>query len=142
VLIAFANETASHLRRDDLFRTDSAAKSSLACCAAATPRGRCRGAAHLRRVAGLPMLEPGQLGVSIGIVSRPAQECDLSRLLSMADHALYAPSSRGAAGCCNTPGREVSFGGAARPCTGLRWQPAPHRPAGAGLREGQHGLSA
>ncbi|WP_189654473.1 nucleotidyl cyclase domain-containing protein [Pseudomonas oryziphila] len=47
------------------------------------------------RFAGLPMLEPGRLGVSIGSVSRRASECDLSRPLSMADHALYATKQQG-----------------------------------------------
>ncbi len=95
VLIAFANETASHLRRDDLFARIGGEefacllRGSDAAAADAVAQRICAG------FAGLPMLEPGRLGVSIGIVSRPAQECDLSRLLSMADHALYEAKQQG-----------------------------------------------
>lgn len=44
---------------------------------------------------GLPLLAPGQLSVSIGIVDSATGGHDLSRLLSMADHALYAAKDQG-----------------------------------------------
>ncbi|MEG0858193.1 MAG: GGDEF domain-containing protein [Pseudomonas sp.] len=43
----------------------------------------------------LPLLAPGLLSVSIGIVSSQAGEQDLARLLSMADNALYAAKDQG-----------------------------------------------
>lgn len=43
----------------------------------------------------LPLLTPGLLSVSIGIASSHAAEQDLARLLSLADHALYAAKDQG-----------------------------------------------
>ena len=95
VLLAFASETSWHLRRGDLFARIGGEE--FACLL----RGVDEAAAEVvaQRIctgfAGMPLLEPGMLGVSIGIVSRPAGECELSRLLSMGDHALYAAKQQG-----------------------------------------------
>ena len=45
--------------------------------------------------AGLTLLEPGLLSVSIGVVTSQGRDYDLSRLLSQADEALYDAKGKG-----------------------------------------------
>ncbi|WP_166892600.1 GGDEF domain-containing protein [Pantoea sp. Cy-639] len=105
VLQAFAEETASHLRQGDLFARIGGEE--FACLLRDCDRPRAEAVAQriCNGFARLSLLEPGLLGVSIGIVSRPAAAHELSRLLSMADLALYAAKQQGR-------GRAVEYAGA------------------------------
>ncbi|MDD2048308.1 GGDEF domain-containing protein [Pseudomonas putida] len=70
----------------------------------------------------LPLLDAGQLSVSIGIVAGNADEHDLSRLLSMADGALYAAKDEGR-NRVRVYRRAVSAPGPASPATTIPQAP-------------------
>ncbi|MEA3237770.1 GGDEF domain-containing protein [Pseudomonas mosselii] len=95
VLLAFARETARHLRRDDLFARIGGEE--FACLLRGASEAEAEQVAQriCAGFSGLALLEPGLLGVSIGIVSQPAAPGELSRLLSMGDRALYAAKHQG-----------------------------------------------
>ncbi|ROL64687.1 diguanylate cyclase [Pseudomonas vranovensis] len=95
-LIAFSQVTRLSVREEDVFARIGGEE--FACLLANTDEHSALRVA--RRICSsfyeLPLLEPGLLSVSIGIVgaSRPGEH-DLSRLLSMADNALYTAKRQG-----------------------------------------------
>ncbi|CAI8907594.1 GGDEF domain-containing protein [Pseudomonas donghuensis] len=95
-LIAFAQVTSNSVRQEDVFARIGGEE--FACLLANTDAQTARQVAQ--RICDsfyvVPMLEPGFLSVSIGIVGASGPgEHDLSRLLSKADNALYAAKRQG-----------------------------------------------
>jgi diguanylate cyclase (GGDEF)-like protein len=95
-LIAFAQVTRNSVRQEDVFARIGGEE--FACLLANTDAQTAQQVAQriCESFYALPMLEPGFLSVSIGIVGASGPgEHDLSRLLSKADNALYAAKHQG-----------------------------------------------
>lgn len=94
-LIAFSQVLSETLRKKDIFARIGGEE--FACLLAVTnEQSAVQIAERIREgFARLPLLEPGLLSVSIGVVSNDAAGYDLSRLLSQADEALYGAKGKG-----------------------------------------------
>ncbi|MFQ6574229.1 GGDEF domain-containing protein [Pseudomonas sp. UM16] len=94
-LIAFAQVASQSIRQDDVFGRIGGEE--FACLLSNTDEQEALQVAQriCNSFHGLSTFEPGLLSVSIGIVTSSAGEHDLSRLLSMADSALYAAKDQG-----------------------------------------------
>ncbi|MDF4210591.1 GGDEF domain-containing protein [Pseudomonas protegens] len=95
VLVAFSQVLAETLGTKDVFARIGGEE--FACLLAATDEQAAVTVAERVRqaFARLPLLEPGLLGVSIGVVSSETRGYDLPRLLSLADEALYDAKHQG-----------------------------------------------
>ncbi|WP_248766450.1 GGDEF domain-containing protein [Pseudomonas protegens] len=95
VLVAFSQVLAETLDTKDVFARIGGEE--FACLLAATDeQAAVTVAERIRQAfARLPLLEPGLLSVSIGVVSSETRGYDLQRLLSLADEALYGAKDRG-----------------------------------------------
>ncbi|MBW8356156.1 MAG: GGDEF domain-containing protein [Pseudomonas sp.] len=94
-LIAFSRVLSETLRGKDVFARIGGEE--FACLLESTDeQSAVRVAERIRQAfARLPLLEPGLLSVSIGVVTSETQGYDLPRLLSLADEALYGAKDRG-----------------------------------------------
>ncbi|WP_409297837.1 diguanylate cyclase [Pseudomonas sp. KCJK8993] len=94
-LIAFSQVLVHTLRANDAFGRIGGEE--FACLLAAVDEQEAvRVAERIRETfAGLTLLEPGLLSVSIGVVTSQGRDYDLSRLLSQADEALYDAKGKG-----------------------------------------------
>ncbi|MND69368.1 putative diguanylate cyclase YcdT [compost metagenome] len=94
-LVAFSRIAVGSMRKQDVFGRIGGEE--FACLLAdANDEAGAQVAERIRReFADLPFQEPGELSVSIGIVSSSEAGYDLFRLLSMADDALYAAKDKG-----------------------------------------------
>lgn len=94
-LIAFSRISAEKLRKKDVFARIGGEE--FACLLADTDEHTAVQVAERIRqgFAQLPLLEPGLLSVSIGVVTSRESGYDLSRLLSRADEALYSAKGSG-----------------------------------------------
>ncbi|WP_271408996.1 GGDEF domain-containing protein [Pseudomonas sp. Q1-7] len=94
-LVAFSRIAVGSMRKQDVFGRIGGEE--FACLLAdADDEAGAQVAERIRReFAELPFQEPGQLSVSIGIVSSTEAGYDLFRLLSLADDALYAAKDKG-----------------------------------------------
>ena len=94
-LIAFSQVLSQTLRKDDVFARIGGEE--FACLLIDTDEEEAVQAAERIResFAHLPLLAPGLLSVSIGVVTSQALGYDLSRLLSQADEALYDAKDKG-----------------------------------------------
>ena len=94
-LIAFSRVLSENLRDKDVFARIGGEE--FACLLESTDeQSAVRVAERIRQAfARLPLLEPGLLSVSIGVVTSETQGYDLPRLLSLADEALYGAKDRG-----------------------------------------------
>ncbi|MFK8328425.1 GGDEF domain-containing protein [Pseudomonas sp. BJa5] len=94
-LIAFSQVASQNIRQEDVLGRIGGEE--FACLLSSTDAQAAKQVAQ--RICagfhGLPLLAPGQLSVSIGIVDSATCGHDLSRLLSLADHALYAAKDQG-----------------------------------------------
>ncbi|MBP5122956.1 GGDEF domain-containing protein [Pseudomonas protegens] len=95
VLVAFSQVLAETLGTKDVFARIGGEE--FACLLAATDEQAAVTVAERVRqaFARLPLLEPGLLSVSIGVVSSETRGYDLPRLLSLADEALYDAKHQG-----------------------------------------------
>lgn len=95
VLVAFSQVLAETLGTKDVFARIGGEE--FACLLAATDEQAAVTVAERVRqaFARLPLLEPGLLSVSIGVVSSETRGYDLLRLLSLADEALYDAKHQG-----------------------------------------------
>lgn len=95
VLVAFSQVLAETLGTKDVFARIGGEE--FACLLAATDEQAAVTVAERVRqaFARLPLLEPGLLSVSIGVVSSETRGYDLPRLLSLADEALYGAKHQG-----------------------------------------------
>ncbi|PZP03554.1 MAG: GGDEF domain-containing protein [Pseudomonas protegens] len=95
VLVAFSQVLAETLSTKDVFARIGGEE--FACLLAATDEQAAVTVAERVRqaFARLPLLEPGLLSVSIGVVSSETRGYDLPRLLSLADEALYDAKHQG-----------------------------------------------
>lgn len=94
-LVAFGQVVEGSLRKQDVFGRIGGEEFACLLGAADLEAGGQVAERIRREFAGLPLLEPGQLSVSIGIVSSREGGYDLFRLLSLADDALYAAKDKG-----------------------------------------------
>jgi diguanylate cyclase (GGDEF)-like protein len=94
-LVAFGQVVEGSLRKQDVFGRIGGEEFACLLGAADLEAGGQVAERIRREFAGLPLLEPGQLSVSIGIVSSRDGGYDLFRLLSLADDALYAAKDKG-----------------------------------------------
>ncbi|WP_248769249.1 GGDEF domain-containing protein [Pseudomonas sp. MWU12-2345] len=94
-LIAFGRVTTQILRPADVFGRIGGEE--FACVLGDSDKARAMEVAERIRAgfAGLTLLEPGFLSVSIGLVTTGESGYELSRLLSVADEALYAAKGKG-----------------------------------------------
>jgi diguanylate cyclase (GGDEF)-like protein len=94
-LIAFSEVLMESVRKEDVFGRIGGEEFACLLCACDEPTALETAERIRHSFAGLSILEPGLLSVSIGVVTTRESGYDLSRLLSEADQALYGAKHQG-----------------------------------------------